>query len=149
MKRFYPDFIPEFAGEPTKDKFKVCTINKVVNQGVVSKASFKEGDVVFRFTGIILNEITQYTLQYEKGVHIHDPYFMGKVLHNCEPNTFCDMKTRTFYATKDIFPGDLITMNYNQTEEVLFKPFDCSCGSSKCVGTISGSNFEMEIPQYI
>jgi len=91
---------------------------------------------VSAFTGFMINEITQFSLTYREGIHVHDPYFMGKVLHACDPNTYCDMEQRIFFAVKDIKAGELVTMDYEQTEPVLFKTFNCRCGSPLCRGRI-------------
>lgn len=146
MKRFYPDFIPMFPNEPKVYQFKIVTISEKVGEGVVSKTVFSKGDIVFAFTGVVLDFITQFTLRDKQGQHIHDPFFMGKVLHSCDPNTTCDMEKRTFTAKRDILPGELITMDYEETEASLFKPFLCQCGAKNCKGLIAGSaSVESEI----
>ncbi len=143
--RFYPDFYPSFEGEPTRDKFEIMTT--ISNgEGLVSLTSFKENGVVFRFAGLLLDEITLFTLQLQPGKHLHDPFCMGKVLHSCDPNMRCDMETRTFTAVKDINPGDFLTMDYDTTEDILFRPFECSCGSENCRGFVSGK--KASIGQY-
>ncbi|MBF0484001.1 MAG: SET domain-containing protein-lysine N-methyltransferase, partial [Candidatus Omnitrophica bacterium] len=52
-------------------------------------------------------------------------------------NTYCNMETRQFIAVKPINAGELITMDYLQTEDVLFRPFNCSCGAPNCRGYVS------------
>lgn len=136
--RFYPDFIPPFAHEPTTDRFEIRFIGDGVGQGVVALASFEPGDIIFRFTGTFSNEITQFTLQVTEDLHLHDPFFMGKILHSCDPNAHVDMATRTFTAVRAIRPGDFVTMDYAQTEARLFKPFQCACGSANCRGWVQG-----------
>lgn len=136
--RFYPDFMPPFEHEPTTDRFEIRNIDGSKGQGAVALVEFQPGDIVFRFSGFFTNEITQFTLQYQPGIHIHDPYFMGKVLHSCDPNMWCDMPTRTFIATRRILPGECITMDYEQTEDVLFRAFECGCGAPNCRGLIQG-----------
>ncbi len=138
MNRFYPKFVPEFPYEPSPEKFKIGRISKAVGSGVISKAAFKKGEIVFGFTGFTIDFITQFSLQYGKNMNIHDPFFMGKVLHSCDPNTSCDMQRRIFIARRDIHPGELVTMDYEQTEDVLFKPFLCQCGAGNCRKIIQG-----------
>lgn len=48
------------------------------------------------------------------------------------------METRSFYARKPIQAGDWITMNYEQTEDRLFRPFRCHCGDTPCEGLEPG-----------
>ncbi|MBF0478122.1 MAG: SET domain-containing protein-lysine N-methyltransferase [Candidatus Omnitrophica bacterium] len=135
--RFYPDSLPEFPYEPKPGDFRIQKIGDSVGNGVMALKSFLPGDIVFAFTGFLVTEITQYSLRYRNGLHVHDPFFMGKVLHCCNPNTYCNMETRQFIAVQAINPGELITMDYLQTEDVLFKPFNCSCGAPNCRGYVS------------
>lgn len=136
--RFYPDAMPSFANEPTRDRFAITRVDDGVGEGVMSCETFKAGDVIFSFTGFFSSEITQFTLQVCDGLHLHDPFFMGKVLHSCDPNSHCDMNTRTFYALRDIQAGEYITMDYCETEDYLFKNFPCSCGAENCRGEVKG-----------
>jgi len=142
-KRLYPDFIPPFNNEPTSDKFRVITTAEK-GEGVIALVPFKTGELVFAFTGALMTEQTLYTLQYRPGLYVHDPIVMGKVLHSCGPNMACDMETRTFTALRDIEPGEFITMDYDTTEDVLFRPFHCACGSEHCRGLIRGRKFLMD-----
>lgn len=136
--RFYPDFMPPFEYEPTSDRFAIQAVDGGRGQGVVALVPFQPGDIVFRFTGFFSSEITQFSLQYVPGLHLHDPFFMGKVLHSCSPNTWCDMTTRTYTAVRAIAPGECVTMDYEQTEDVLYRAFHCSCGAPNCRDLIQG-----------
>ncbi|MEO1287800.1 MAG: SET domain-containing protein-lysine N-methyltransferase [Chloroflexota bacterium] len=136
--RFYPEDMPAFANEPTRDRFDIVRVDDGVGVGVMTCDEFKAGDVIFSFTGFFSDEITQYTLQVCDGLHLHDPYFMGRVLHSCDPNASCDMATRTFTALRDIQMGEFITMDYCETEDYLFKTFPCSCGADNCRGVVKG-----------
>lgn len=136
--RFYPDEIPPFPYEPTRDRFSIEYVGDRVGVGVMTFTSFKAGDIVFAFSGHYSTQITQYSLQVEPGVHIHDPYFMGRVLHHCDPNTTVDMTSLTFTALRSISPGEFITMDYAETEDILFKTFECQCDAPHCRGLIAG-----------
>ena len=136
--RFYPDSMPRFADEPTRDRFDIRPISDGAGEGIVALVDFAPGDVVFRFSGFLMQEQTLFTLQVEPGVYIHDPYFMGKTLHSCDPNCDVDMRTRTFTARRHIRAGDLVTMDYDQTEDMLWRAFDCGCGAASCRGRIAG-----------
>lgn len=136
--RFYPDTLPAFTNEPTRERFSIDQIADSVGEGVVSHVSFQTGEIVFAFTGFFSTEITQFSLQVREGLHLHDPYFMGKVLHSCDPNTSCDMIRRVFVALKPIMPGDFITMDYAETEDYLFRTFPCECGAPNCRGIVKG-----------
>lgn len=136
--RFYPDSFPQFEYEPTRDRFDIRRIGDGVGEGIVSLVAFKPGQIAFRFAGVLMNEITLFTLQYAQGLHLHDPFFMGKLLHSCEPNLSCDMSKREFTVVRPILPGELLTMDYEQTEDVLYRPFQCECGAPGCKGLIQG-----------
>ncbi len=105
---------------------------------MVAQSHFAEGEIVCAFSGYFVETITQFSLTVGPDLHIHDPFFMGKILHSCDPSLHCDMARRLFIAKRDIRPGDIITMDYNQTEPLLFKPFHCSCGAENCRGYIAG-----------
>lgn len=135
--RLYPETFPEFEYEPTADRFEIVRTDDYAD-GLITKTAFHVGEVVFRFTGLMLNEVTLYTLQYLPGYHIHDPYVMGKVLHSCSPNMHCDMESLVFTAVREIEPGEYLTMDYETTEDELYRPFQCMCGSPLCRGVIRG-----------
>lgn len=137
-KRFYPDTLPEFEYEPDFEAFQILQIGSESGQGIITRKAFNPGDIVFRFTGFLLTEVSLFSLQIRPGLHLHDPFFMGKVLHSCNPNMLCDMQKRTFTACKTIYPGDIITMDYETTEDRLFRPFRCVCGADNCRGLIRG-----------
>lgn len=136
--RFYPDMLPPFENEPTPERFSIVRVGDDVGQGVMTHVAFEAGELIFAFTGFFSREITQFSLQVREGLHLHDPYFMGKILHSCDPNAIVDMETRTFTALRHIEPGEYITMDYASTEDYLFKTFPCSCGAEHCRGIVTG-----------
>lgn len=138
MSRFYPEIFPEFEYEPTTDKFVIQRISDGVGEGVVALVDFEPGDIVFRFTGAFSSDITLFTLQVNEHLHLHDPIFMGKILHCCDANCTVDMQTRTFTAVKPIKAGDFVTMDYAETEARLYRNFECSCGADNCRGFVTG-----------
>ncbi|MBF0275958.1 MAG: hypothetical protein HQK84_12075, partial [Nitrospinae bacterium] len=78
-KRFYPVWLPEVANEPTADSFHVIH-DQNVGYGVITKRSFRKGELMAVFNGIILPHQTLYTLQVEPGMYIEDPWRIGRVL---------------------------------------------------------------------
>ena len=144
MIRFYPNDLPSFENEPTKDRFEIKNIDKNIGEGVYSLVNFTKNDLVFKFSGYHTDEITQFSLQIEKDLYIDDPFFMGKILHSCNPNCSVDMENLTFTAIRDIKKNELITMDYDQTEDKLFKPFFCECGFENCKKIIKGRMVESE-----
>ncbi|HTQ98436.1 MAG TPA: hypothetical protein VMH83_00535 [Candidatus Acidoferrum sp.] len=137
-ERFYPSDIDPFMHEPLRSDFAIVAADHGRGEGLVALRAFAPGDVVFAFTGDVVGEITQYTLQLDRGRHLHDPYVMGKALHHCDPNCHVDLARRIFIAIRPIAAGDFVTMDYCQTEDVLYKPFHCRCGAAQCRGYIDG-----------
>jgi tyrocidine synthetase-3 len=135
--RYYEGLCEPFPYEPTEGVLKVITTEDK-GQGVQSLCDFKVSEVVFKFWGRTLSEQTLFTLQKAPGVYIEDSIVMGKVLHSCDPNMACDMKTQTFTAIKPIKAGEYLTMDYETTEDELYRSFECGCGASACRGLIKG-----------
>ena len=142
--RIYPDSLPVVSDEPQAKDFRVLDVDAQRGQGVVVLRAFRAGDVLFRMNGVLRDEVTQYTLQLGPDEHLDDPYFAGKVLHSCDPNSRLDVATRYFLAVKEISPGDLLTMDYDETEHELFQSFECACGAADCRGVIAGQHSEVE-----
>lgn len=138
MKRFYPDHLPVVPNEARWEDFRVLDVDGKRGQGVLVLRDFSQGSVLFRMNGTLTTEMTLHSLQMAPGLHLDDPYIAGKVLHSCEPNSWLDVETRIYFATRDIVAGELLTMDYEETEDVLFRPFNCCCGAPGCRGTISG-----------
>jgi hypothetical protein len=65
--RIYEGMCEPFEFEPTRDKFDVISTDGK-GEGVVSRANFKSGEIVFKFHGKIMDQQTLMTLQIEPGV---------------------------------------------------------------------------------
>ncbi|XRB20987.1 histone-lysine N-methyltransferase [Pseudoscourfieldia marina] len=140
-------------------------------RGLFAKQSIPKGGFVIEYTGEVLDEATYVErksawLTREGSRHT---YFMslsaGEVIdasrmgnlgrftnHSCAPN--CKMQKWTvrgevcigIFATRDIQPGEEVTMDYN-FERYDERPMRCHCGESKCKGFVGGGadaakNFE-------
>lgn len=133
--RIYPDKYLPFDGEPTINDVQVVSTDEY-GLAIVAKRDFTQGELMFRFTGEIISEITQWSLQIEPGTHLEDLYLVGYTTHSCSPNADVNMEARSFTAKRDIKEGDIITMDYGQTEDYLFNAFECKCKSPECRGLI-------------
>lgn len=147
MKRFYPDHYPVVPNEACWEDFRVLDVDGERGQGVLVLRDFSQGSVLFRMNGTLTTEMTLHSLQMAPGLHLDDPYLAGKVLHCCEPNSWLDVETRIYFATRDIVAGELLTMDYDETEDVLFRAFECCCGSTRCRGSIGGKLFKKAAPK--
>lgn len=63
---------------------------------------------------------------------------IGLLNHSCDPNAFIDTEERCVRALRDCKADEEITFNYLTTEAELSNPFDCTCGSVSCYGSIRG-----------
>jgi hypothetical protein len=43
--------------------------------------------------------------------------------------------------------GELLTMDYDETEDILFRAFQCCCGSTRCRGTVGGRLYKKAAPK--
>lgn len=136
--RFYPEQLPSFAHEPTRDRFEIRQVSEGVGEGIVSLADFAAGDIVFACTGFFSDQVTLFSLQITPNLHLHDPYFYGKLLHSCDPNIEVDVNTRQFVATRRISAGEYLTLDYVRSEDYLFRSFICQCGAPHCRGMVAG-----------
>lgn len=139
--RFYEGLCAPFAHEPAMDRIAVIE-SAEMGEGVIALSGFEAGKIVFKFHGPTLTEQTLFTLQQAPGVYVEDPIVMGKVLHSCDPNMECDVMSLTFTATRDIAAGEYLTMDYETTEDELFRSFHCQCGAKNCRGMIKGRAFQ-------
>ncbi|CAA7622094.1 SET domain-containing protein-lysine N-methyltransferase [Magnetospirillum sp. SS-4] len=138
MSEIYPSELSTDDLLPTSSRFAVASVNGAVGKGVRAKIGFERGTLVARFTGILSNRVLQHTLQVSPDTHLHDPYFVGMMTHSCSPNCVLDMHRLEIWSLSDVAPGELLTIDYAVTEDVLFRQFPCHCGSSRCRKWITG-----------
>ncbi len=136
LMRLYPDWIPITEREPTRKDFE--KINRPeFGDCILSKTLFSPGVVIARIHGGIIRHTAElHTVQKSPGVHIHDEWFAGLVLHSCDPNTYFDQEEETFVAIKEINSGDIVTCDYQATEDLLARSFECKCGAANCRGSM-------------
>ncbi len=144
MSFIYPEeYIKEHAG---KDRMVLYpTISDIAVQefgdcgkGVIALRAYARGELVGAFTGKMGHDLLQHTLQIDPENHIHDPYFVGYLLHSCDPNVVVDMHQRLVYCIKDIPAGTPLSMDYASTEDQLFSQFACGCGAPNCRQWVTG-----------
>ena len=143
MAMLYPKYFGDNPLFPQASEFRVITKDESTGYGVLALRDFEAGELLAVITGEVVPEILQHTLQINEGQHLLDQYFTGYLLHSCSPNISVDMQNMTVTALQKIPANSFLTMDYAQTEEVLFKQFPCSCGSETCRGWITGS---LEMP---
>lgn len=141
---------PEYGFNPLFPQAQDFTVINCgeYGMGVICHRHAQPGDLLAEFTGEVLDHITQHTLQIDSEHHLLDRYFLGFLLHSCEPNVELDMQSRTVTAIRPIAPDDYLSMDYASTEDHLFRQFVCLCGTPSCRGWVRGrlDNFDNPSP---
>ncbi|MEW7980089.1 MAG: hypothetical protein B0D96_07130 [Candidatus Sedimenticola endophacoides] len=107
-------------------------------KAVYTRQGHVRGEMIVRFSGVVLPYRTQHTLQINPSLHLLDLDIVGFLAHSCAPNVFVDMQSFEVWALTDITPESALTMDYAATEDILFKQFACLCGSAACRHWITG-----------
>jgi SET domain-containing protein len=106
--------------------------------GVRNLVPRRAGEVIHRFTGVIGPELKQHTLQVSPGQHISETKVIGYLSHSCDPDCRLDMERFELLALRDIAADEMLTIDYAQTEDVLYRQFACHCGAANCRHWITG-----------
>lgn len=120
------------------DGLSVCDTDSPHGLGVRTGPARRAGEVIHRFSGGIGPELRQHTLQVAPGLHISGTRFIGFLSHSCEPNCALDMDRFKLVALSDVRAGELLTIDYAATEDVLYRQFECGCGAARCRRWITG-----------
>ena len=115
---------------------------------LIALRNIARGTQLFRITGRETATQTRYSLQVSATLHLDQDsardeqdlvrrYFWRYLDHACEPTT--RILNREVVAVRDIAEGEGVTFHYCTTEYDLASPFDCHCGSPRCMGAIRGS----------
>lgn len=120
------------------EALEVCDTDSEYGLGVRTLVPRGRGEVIHRFTGVVTPELKQHTLQVSPGLHISETKVIGFLSHSCEPDCRLDMARSEVLALRDIRAGDLLTIDYAETEDVLFRQFACHCGAKTCRHWITG-----------
>lgn len=114
---------------------------------LVATAPIAAGSVIFTLVGRETRVATRYSIQVGPEMHldsddlptdaerVRDRYWMY-LNHSCEPSAW--IRGLSVIALGDIAPGDGVTFDYNATELAMAEPFDCQCGTPRCVGRVAG-----------
>ncbi len=125
---------------------EICQTDGPYGLGVRTLTARAAGEVAHRFTGVIGPELKQHTLQMPDGQHIAETRFIGFLSHSCDPDCRLDMGRFELVALRDTAAGDLLTIDYAASEDVLFRQFACHCGAAACrhwiTGRLEGPNAE-------
>lgn len=108
----------------------------------VAAVALREGDVLAPFGARETLATPNYlTVQTGPGTHILlAPEHLQYINHSCDPNAFFDTTRMEIIALRAIAPGEEIQFFYPSTEWSMDRAFDCLCGSSECLGQITGAD---------
>lgn len=133
-----PSKAPPALNPQPDPTLQVCDTDSEYGLGVRTLTPRRQGDVIHRFTGVVTPELKQHTLQVSPGLHISETAIIGFLSHSCAPGCRLDMERSELVALRDIGAGDLLTIDYAATEDVLYRQFACRCGASACRRWITG-----------
>jgi SET domain len=113
------------------------------NRSLLSKKTFKKGDVISPFYWDKIYDKPNYlTIQIADNQHVE---LLPKVLectnHSCDPNAFFDTTNKQLICIKSIKKGEEITFFYPSAEWDMNQSFVCNCGAKQCMGTIKGAKY--------
>ena len=115
---------------------------------LVAVRDIARGTHLFRITGREHTSPTKYSVQVGASLHLDQDcardefelvrrYYWRYLDHACEPTT--RIRDREVIAVRDIAEGEGVTFHYCTTEYDRASPFDCLCGSPRCMGVIRGA----------
>ena len=131
----------------SKHGFADIMQNEITGERSLHAAAFFDaGDTICAFAADKTQDTATYlTVQTGAQKHITlSPDFLQYVNHSCDPNVFFDTTTMQLLALKEIQPGDEFMFFYPSTEWEMAQPFDCFCGTNKCLHHIRGAAFLTE-----
>ncbi|AKM45291.1 SET domain containing protein [Burkholderia contaminans] len=126
-------------GYPSADTFQIIQTDDGRGAGVRALKAFERGRRIARVSGQVTAFCRLHTLQINTHTHLYDPHFCGLLLHACDPNVRLDMASFELWSLRDIAAGEVLTMDYASTEDVLMRQFECHCGSPNCRRWITGA----------
>jgi len=136
-----PESSPAVGAQPDRS-LQVCDTDSEYGLGVRTLVPRRKDQVIHHFTGVITHELLQHSLQVSPGLHIAETEIIGFLSHSCEPDCRLDMGRSELVALRDIRAGDLLTIDYAETEDVLYRQFACHCGAAACRQWITGRTEE-------
>lgn len=124
------------------DSFRVEWIGDPENfsSRLVTAKAFKKGDVLAALEGLTPGPKAYSSVQISEDEHVELNSDLLYMNHSCDPTALMDLKKRAVVANKDLATGADITFFYPSTEWNMAQPFDCWCGSEKCIKKVQGAS---------
>ena len=122
---------------------------------IVASRNIEAGSIVWETdfeprigAAAVRSRADRHTIQVRAGLHLNMRALCPGselVQHSCAPNSrlvFGYLKgpvsTLKMETTEPVGPHGVLTFDYNTTEWEMSDPFECSCGSKECAGTVGG-----------
>ncbi|OLL23129.1 Histone-lysine N-methyltransferase, H3 lysine-4 specific [Neolecta irregularis DAH-3] len=115
--------------------FKVNFQSGDYASGLFAKKDFKAGDVIAKIEGSTTGPKRYTSVQISK--LNSDLVYMN---HSCSPTAIIDIEEMVVRANVDIPKHGELTYFYPSTEWDMAQPFECKCGSTKCLGPVTGAS---------
>ncbi|CAD6963190.1 unnamed protein product, partial [Tilletia controversa] len=126
------------------DLFEVNFESGSYRSYLVAKRDFPKGTVIAPFdSATASNDIRFSTVQVSESEHIEINSDLFYCNHSCDPSVRFVVsgspESRVAIAERDIRSGEAMTFFYPSSEWNMDQPFDCHCGTSRCLGRIAGA----------
>ncbi|NJO94420.1 MAG: SET domain-containing protein [Hydrococcus sp. RM1_1_31] len=109
---------------------------------LVTTSSIKKGTVFHKLTDYqIVPDPTYQTVQLDEQNHFDELNVLALLNHSCEPNVIVDTTLRECRAIRDIMVGEELNFFYPSTEWDMARPFQCQCGSPRCIKFVAGASY--------
>ena len=90
----------------------------------------------------MLTTPTRFTVQVNESEHIRlKPTYLQYINHSCRPNVFFDTRSMELITIEPINSSDEVAFFYPSTDWKMTEPFNCQCGSHRCIGQIRGAAY--------
>lgn len=115
---------------------------------LIALRDIPNGTRLFRISGREHAAPTKYSVQVSATLHLDQDcardeselvrrYYWRYLDHSCEPTT--RIRDLEVIAVRDIAEGEGVTFHYCTTEYDMASPFECRCGSPRCMGVVRGA----------
>jgi hypothetical protein len=132
---------------PVISTVSVAVVDLAHGAALFATRDFARGERILLIEGRTQRHPTRYSIQIDHGLHIeadgalpeaemrvrHPWRFLN---HSCDP--VARIEGDGLYARSAIRAGQEITFDYTTTEADMAEPFDCRCGTPRCVGRVQG-----------
>lgn len=140
-----PVALPPPVAKPTVEVARVGGAFRVL-----AAHELHSGEAILHLDGELFDHPTRYSVQIGVGRHLDlppgvslldelDRYPWRFLNHSCDPNAA--LRGRHLFALRPIRAGEEVTFDYNTTEYEMAEPFECRCGSLRCLGEVRGYRY--------